>query len=104
MGGEGTLHVMIGIGTGAENFATSGALFVASSFASSGVQKKERSDSVFESGDVNDVVIFDGKAFSFVSSASGIQKKDRSEMGFVRGDTGDETHFVGGLIQRDLTC
>ncbi len=88
--------MMIGIRTGAANFATSGAVFVVTSpvsldsqkkdnlemrfgsgdevisFVSSAswFQKKESLDSVFESGDVDDVVIFDGKAFSFVFSAS----------------------------------
>ncbi len=82
----------IGIGTGAMNFVTSGTFFVASSFASSGVQKKESSETRFRIGDVGDEVI------SFVSSASGSQKKERSEMGFVQGDTGDETSFLGGTI------
>ncbi len=104
MGGDETLYVMICFSFSIENFVTLGTLFVAISSASSGVQKKESSDSVFESGDVDDVVIFDGKAFSFVFSISGIQKKDKSEMGFVRGDTGDEMTFMGGAIQRDLTC
>ncbi len=41
---------------------------------------------------------------SLFSSASGSQKKDGSEMGFMYGVTGDETNFMGGAIQRDLTC
>ncbi len=83
MGGEGTLHVTIGIGTGAENFTISGAFFVVISLASSDSQKKVSSDSVFGSGDVSEEETFIGEAFSFMFSASGIQKKDKSEMGFI---------------------
>ncbi len=90
--------MMIGFGFSAENFLTLGALFVATSFVSSGSQKKENSDSSFRSGDVGEVVTFDGDAISFVSSASGFQKKDRSVMDFVCRDTGDEMNFVGGAI------
>ncbi len=104
MGGKGTLHVMIGIGMGAVNFATGGSFFVASSFISSGDQKKEYSGSDFEGRDVGDVVIFFGKVISFTISASGIQKKERSETNFVRGVTGDEMNFVEGAIQSDFTC
>ncbi len=74
---------MIGIGTGDENFAISGTLFVVSSFISSGCQKKENSDSVFSCGDVGDVGTLEGEVTSFVFLALGIQKKDRSEMDFV---------------------
>ncbi len=70
----------------------------------SGSQKKEYSDSSFRCDDARDVVTFDEEAISFVFSTSGFQKKDRSETGFVHGDTGDEMSFVGGVIQRDLTC
>ncbi len=97
MGVIGTLHVMIGIGTGAVNIATSGALFVATSFVSSGSQKKENSDSesIFEGWD---------EVIPFVCSASGSQKKEYSVMCFVRGVIGDETIFLGGPIQSFLTC
>ncbi len=44
MGGDGTLIVTTGVGTGAMNFVTSGTFFAAISSASSGVQKKENSD------------------------------------------------------------
>ncbi len=104
MGGDGTLNVTIGIGTGTENFTISRAFFVVISFASSDSQKKVSSESDFRFVDVGEVETFDGEAFSFVFSASGFQKKDKSEMGFVRGDTGDETSFMGGAIQRDTTC
>ncbi len=104
MGGDGTLNVTIGIGMGAVNFAIGGSFFVASSFISSGDQKKEYSGSVFGSRDVDDVEILDGEATLFISSASGFQKKDRSETDFVSGVTGDEMNFVGGAIQRDLPC
>ncbi len=86
MGGKGTLIVMIGFGISAKNFATSGALFVATSFISSGCQKKVNSDSQFGSGE---------EVISFISSASGSQKKENSEMGFGHGITGDVTIFVG---------
>ncbi len=90
--------MMIGIGMGAENFLISGTFFVAISFVSSGVQKKENSDSVFRCGDVGDAMILVREAISYAFSASGIQKKDRSETGFVHRDTGDEMNFVGGAI------
>ncbi len=83
IGGDAIRETMICFGTSAENFAISSALFIAISFISSGCQKKVYSDSVFGSGDVDDVVTFDGVATSFIFSASGIQKKDRSEMDFV---------------------
>ncbi len=70
--------MMIGIGTGAVNIATSGALFIATSFVSSGSQKKENSDSDFGSDDVGEAVI------SFVSSASESHKKERPDSGFRR--------------------
>ncbi len=104
MGSDGTLNVMIGFGTGAVNFSTSGTVFVATSSASWGVQKKESSEMRFGIGDVDDVGNFDGEAISFDSSASGIQKNDRSETSFVRGDTGEETSFLGGAIQNFTTC
>ncbi len=78
-----TCEMEIRCGTGAVNSATSGALFVATSFDSSGSQKKEYSDSDFGCRDVGDVVTFIGDATSLVSLASEFQKKDRSEMGFV---------------------
>ncbi len=87
MEGEGTLHVMIGIRMGAVNFATSGALFVATSFASLGVQEKEYSEDGVECRDVIDVEILEGEATLFMSSVSGIQNKERSEMGFVHGES-----------------
>ncbi len=103
-GGEGTLNVMIGFGIGAENFATWGALFVATSFDSSGSQKEKYSeDSSFGSGDVGDVVTFDREVTSFVSSALEFQKKERLEMSFICGDIGDVMNFVGDVIQSDLT-
>ncbi len=40
IGGVGTLYVTIGFGTGAENFVTSGTLFVSISSASSGGPEK----------------------------------------------------------------
>ncbi len=88
---------MICFRTSAENFAISSAFFVAISFISLGCQKKEYSDSVFGSGDVDDVVTFEGEASSFMSSTSGFQKKERSETDFVHGDTGDEMSFAGGI-------
>ncbi len=104
MGGEGILYVTIGIGMGAVNFVTSGALFVATSLASSDSQKKDNSNSGFRCRDADEVETFDGEAFSFIFSASGFQKDDRSEMSFVRGDTGDEMSFVGGAIRSMTTC
>ncbi len=101
--GVGTSHVMIGMGTGAVNFSTSGALFVATSFISSGSQKKENSDFGFRC-DANEVETFDGEAFSLESSASGFQKNKRLETAFVHGDTGDEMTFLGGAIQSLTTC
>ncbi len=98
MGGEGTLHATIGIGTGAVNFATSGTFFVAISLASSGSQRKESSESDFRCGDAVEVETFDGEAISFDSSASGIQKKERSKTDFVRGVTGDEMSFIEEAI------
>ncbi len=86
------------------NFGISGTFFVATSFASSGVQKKVYSEMRFRIRDVDDVETFEGEATSFVSSTSGFQKKDSSEMGLVHGDTGDEMIFLGGAIQRDTTC
>ncbi len=86
------------------SFATGGSFFVASSFISSGDQKKEYSGSVFGSGDVDDVEILDGEATLFMSSTSEFQKKDRSETDFMRGVTGEEMTFMGGAIQRDITC
>ncbi len=56
MGTIGTLHVMIGFGISAENFLTGGALFVATSFDSSGSQKKENLEDGFGCRDVGDVV------------------------------------------------
>ncbi len=100
-GGDGTLNVMMRFGIGEANFSTEGALFVATSSASWGVQKKEYSEDGVGCGDVG---TFDGDAISFVFSASGFQKNERSEMGFVRGDTGDETIFLGGAIQNFTTC
>ncbi len=86
-------------GTGAENFVTSGALFVVTSLVSSGSQKKVYSeDSDFGSRDVGDVVTFIEEAISSVSSASGFQKNDRSEIDFVCGATGDEMSFVEEAI------
>ncbi len=103
-----TLHEMIGIGTGAANFAISGAFFVAtssaSSFISSGCQKKVYSETRFGIGDVGDVGTLEGEGTLFMSSVSGIQKKDRSVMGFMRGVTGDEMTFLGGAIQNFTTC
>ncbi len=90
---------MIGTGTGAANFATSGMVFMVTSSDSSWVQKKVYSESDFGRRDDGD-----GEAILCVSSASGIQKKDSSEMGFVRGDTGRVETFVGGAIQSLLTC
>ncbi len=100
----GTLQMMIGFGFSEVNFSTGGVFFMANSFISSGSQKKDTSDSGFRGRDADEVETFDGEAFSFVSSASGFQKNDRSEMSFVCGDTGDETSFLGGPIQRDMTC
>ncbi len=77
------LHVMIGIGTGAENFSTEDALFVATSLASSDSQKKVNSDSEFRYVDVSEEETFIGDVISFMSSALGIQKKESSEMSFV---------------------
>ncbi len=99
-----TLHEMIGFGTGAVNFSTSGAVFVATSFVSSGSQKKENSDSSFGRGDDGDALIFIGEATLFMSSVSGFQKKDSSVMGFISGDTGEVMNFVGEAIRSDLTC
>ncbi len=82
IGGEGTVHVMIRIRTGAENFATSGALFVATSFASLGVQKKVYSEDGVGCRDVIDVEILEGEATLFMSSVSGIQKKGEIRDGF----------------------
>ncbi len=76
-------------GTGAENFAISGAFFVVTSCASSDFQKKVSSESDFRCGD---------EVISFVLSASGSQKKERSVMSFIHGVTGDETSFIGGAI------
>ncbi len=104
MGAVGTLYMMIGIGTGAENFATGGSFFVAISSASSGVQKKENSDSDFRCRNVGEEETFIDDVISFVSPASGFQKNERSETGFMYGVTGNEMNFVGGVIQRDLTC
>ncbi len=110
---------MIGEGVGVENSSTGGDFFVfffnffdffdfnflvATSFVSSGIQKKVSSGSVFESGEVDDVVTFIGEAMSYVSSVSGFQKKERSVMGFVCGITGDETIFVGDENHSDFTC
>ncbi len=96
---EGTVHVMIGIGMGAENFATGGSFFAATSLVSLDSQKKENSeDSDFGCRDIRDEVI------SFTSSASGSQKKERSETSFVHGVAGDETIFLGGAIQRVTIC
>ncbi len=104
MGGEETLHEMIVFGIGVVNLVTLGALFVMTSFASSGSQKKEYSVSSFRCGDDEDAETFNREVISFVSSASGSQKKVRSEMGFVQGVTGEEMTFLGGAIQRDTTC
>ncbi len=104
MGGDATLNVTIGFGTGAENFLNSGAFFIAISFISSGTQKKENSESDFGRRDDRDGVTFDGEAISFMSSASGFQKKDRSEMDFIHGITGDEMTFMGGAIRSITTC
>ncbi len=60
-------------GTSAENFVTSGVLFVATLFASSGSQKVY-SETGFRSGDAVDAVIFIGEATSFMSSTLGFQK------------------------------
>ncbi len=98
MGGEGILYVMIFFGTSAENFSTSVALFVVTSLASLGVQKKVSSESDFGCRDVKDEVI------SFVSSASESQKKEISETGFMRGVAGDEMTLLGGPIQSFTTC
>ncbi len=92
------MHVMIGFGFGVENFSISGVLFVVTSFASLGSQKKENSETGFRSEDVGDVVIFIGEASWFESLASEFQKKERSEMDFIHGDTGDEMSFVGETI------
>ncbi len=43
IGTVGTLHVMIGIGNGAENFTILGTFFIVISLASSDSQKKENS-------------------------------------------------------------
>ncbi len=102
MGGDGTLIMTIGFGFSAANFLTGGVFLVATSFDSSGSQKKDNSNSDFRCTDK--VETFDGEAISFDSSASGIQKKDRSGMGFVHGVTGDEMIFVGDENQSDLTC
>ncbi len=102
-GAVGTLQETIGFGMGTENFATSGALFVATSFTSSGTQKKENSETRFRIGDVDDVGALERGA-SYVFSASGFQKNERSETAFVSGDTGDEITFLGGLIQSFTTC
>ncbi len=83
-GAEGTLHVMNGIRTGAGIFATSGALFVATSLESLGSQKNENSESGFGCGGTRDVVIFDGEATLFISSASGFQKKENSDVTFIQ--------------------
>ncbi len=88
---------------GAENFATLGALFVATSVVSSGVQKKEYSGSSFGGKDVGDAVTFVGETISFKFSALGIQKKESSETSFEHGVTGDETSFVRGAIRSDST-
>ncbi len=87
--------MMNGIGMGAENFSTGGVLFVATSFVSSGSQKKEYSEVDF--GCI-DAVTFIGEVTLFFSSASRFQKKERSEMDFVHGDTGDEMSFVEEAI------
>ncbi len=104
IGGEGTVHVMIGIRMGAENFATLGALFVVTSFVSSGVQKKVYSEDGVRCRYVVAVETFEGKASSFMFSVSGNQKKDRPETGFVHGDTSDEMSFIGDENQSDFTC
>ncbi len=101
-GGEGTLNVTIGIGTGA--FSISGTFFVVTSLVSSEVQKKESSETRFGIGDVDDVGALEGVATSFVFSALGIQKKNRSMMGFMHGVTSEEMSFMGGAIRRVTTC
>ncbi len=58
-GGEGTLYVMIILSFSVVNFAISGAFFVVTSSASSGVQKKESSEDGVGYGEVKDVVVFD---------------------------------------------
>ncbi len=101
IGAVGTLHVMIVFGIGVENFVTSGTFFVAISFISLGVQKKEYSEDGIGCGDVG---TFNEDAISFMFSASEFQKKDKSETDFMQGVTGEETTFLGELIQRVLTC
>ncbi len=125
MGADGILHVMIGFGTSAGIFATSGAFFVATSLDSSDSQKKEYSEVGFGCRDTGDVVIFDGEATSFISSSSGFQKKTdrkrlsffpqllnskkkRSETGFECRDTGDVENFIGeskatSLVELELS-
>ncbi len=62
MGGDATLNVTTGFGRGAENFVSSGALFIATSLvsSSSGSQKKESSETCFRHGDTGDEVNFEG--------------------------------------------
>ncbi len=91
-------------GTSEVNFAICGSFFMATSSASSGVQKKESSGSGFGCRDVGDVLILVREANSFMFSTSESQKKERSEMDFVHGITGDETTFLGGAIKRVTTC
>ncbi len=83
--------MMIGFGISAENFLISGTFFIATSFASSGSQKKEYSEVDF--GCV-DAVTFIGEVTSFFSSTSGLQKKDRSETSFIRRGTGNVETFI----------
>ncbi len=83
---------------GAVNFAISGAFFVVTSLVSLNSQKKDNSESEFRCRDADEVVTFDGEAFSFVFSISEFQKNESSETDFVRGDTGEETSFLGGSI------
>ncbi len=80
------------------NFATEGSFFIATSFVSSGSQKKVYSEVDFGCRDDGDEVTFVREAISFDSSASEFQKKESSEMSFIHGVTGDETSFVGGAI------
>ncbi len=77
---------------------------MATSSASSGVQKKERSGSGFRCRDTGDALILVGEVIPFISSASESQKKERSVMGFKFGVTGEEMTFVGDENQSDLTC
>ncbi len=64
IGDEATLHVMMGFGISEVNFMMSDMHSVTSSFVSSGIQKKENSDSSLFSFSFS--FSFDDKTFSFV--------------------------------------